>query len=415
MLLYSSLIINRVFLIGIPGGLQLILFYSLIPTMIIILNFSNFKRLFFNKFCSLDRISINYALFIGIIFSIITPYIYGTNDFTYLERWITSFIYLLGYLSICVLLLKFSNPQDILFEFIKLFINVMCLYVFVTIIFYLVPSIKDSWFEFFNIGIDRENFYEYHKAYSFRIGWSGFSGFGTTFLCSIGIAFSLYMLSFKNKIKFIYIKILILLLGNAFYGRIGILVSSVLIILYFLIDQIGKLQVISSAILLFVVIIGGLITTYVASNDRTINIWFNWILSPFVSLIEEGTLGQKTMFDMYFIPEMRTFLFGDGLYTSSSGGYYMNVDIGFMRPLLFYGIFLTVIPYTYIIGLVRRFLSNKKNISRFIIITIFSFELKGEVIFSAIPIVVVLAFLSDFEKIGEDKNGTKGNNHYASI
>ncbi|GKQ61897.1 hypothetical protein KAM338_20740 [Aeromonas caviae] len=42
---------------------------------------------------------------------------------------------------------------------------------------------------------------------------------------------------------------------------------------------------------------------------------------------------------MYFIPELKTIIFGDGAYTNADGSYYMKTDSGYMRQILLFGLF----------------------------------------------------------------------------
>ncbi len=50
----------------------------------------------------------------------------------------------------------------------------------------------------------------------------------------------------------------------------------------------------------------------------------------------ESTEHLKTM---YFIPEVKTIIFGDGAYTNADGSYYMKTDSGYMRQILLFGLF----------------------------------------------------------------------------
>ena len=68
-------------------------------------------------------------------------------------------------------------------------------------------------------------------GYTFRYGWSGFSGFRTTYSCSISVIFLLYLYFEKNngyikslKTSSFAILLLLNLLGNMFYGRIGVVI-----------------------------------------------------------------------------------------------------------------------------------------------------------------------------------------------
>ena len=49
--------------------------------------------------------------------------------------------------------------------------------------------------------------------------------------------------------------------------------------------------------------------------------------------------------DMYYYPGDQTFLLGDGRYLNDFGGYYGGIDAGYMRYLLFGGVFYSLFVY----------------------------------------------------------------------
>jgi len=71
-----------------------------------------------------------------------------------------------------------------------------------------------------------------------------------------------------------------------------------------------------------------------------LDILIEWILELFVNFIDGdiGTSSTNKLFTMFFVPEVLTFLFGDGYYVTSEGGYYMGTDVGYLRLILFFGV-----------------------------------------------------------------------------
>lgn len=64
-----------------------------------------------------------------------------------------------------------------------------------------------------------------------------------------------------------------------------------------------------------------------------------WVFDIFISLAS-GKLpdGFLVLRDQVWLPSIKTFIFGDSRLTGSSGSYYMNTDVGYMRYILYFGI-----------------------------------------------------------------------------
>src|SRR5690606_38149554 len=68
------------------------------------------------------------------------------------------------------------------------------------------------------------------------------------------------------------------------------------------------------------------------------------------SYFDEGTLttvSTDMLSEMYFTIDWQTFIFGDGKYINPDGSYYLYTDAGYMRNILFYGIFGTMVLFAY--------------------------------------------------------------------
>lgn len=80
----------------------------------------------------------------------------------------------------------------------------------------------------------------------------------------------------------------------------------------------------------------------------------------------EGSL-YKITHDMIFYPGDRTFLLGDGLFYEANGSQYMDTDVGYMRLILYFGLFGTLCTILFINVAGKNFFnnqlenSNKKN------------------------------------------------------
>jgi hypothetical protein len=251
-----------------------------------------------------------------------------------------------------------------------------------------MPNIKMIWLNLINAASLFEAYSSNMDLSRFitRWGLAGFSGFRHTIMCSMGIIFNIFLLIQKKEtsIKDCF-SIIILLMGNVFYGRSGLIISLTCIFIYFIyeifIRKKYKLVLAINCFLLFIFFIF-LYLRCIPEFDS----WYKWSMAPIESLMK-GRIGNYEtdyMFnEMYFIPELSTLFLGDGYWTAPSGvGYYMKTDVGYMRPMLFFGIipqlfcyFLPILTLTYIYIQRREF----KLLSFLLTLLIFIFELKGEV------------------------------------
>src|SRR5699024_2214086 len=145
--------------------------------------------------------------------------------------------------------------------------------------------------------------------------------------------------------------------------------------------------------------------TILSTFNETVAGWYNWVLEPVINLFETGELQTRStniLWNMWFIPDIKTILVGDGYYTSPlNSGYYMGTDVGFLRPILFYGFLFTALYYLIPIIIGLNIDSDHNRSSKLLIfmffISIFIFEVKGEVIIMFLPILSMI-FVADHVK-----------------
>ncbi len=246
------------------------------------------------------------------------------------------------------------------------------------------------------------------EEYITRFGLAGFSNFIPTFMCSMSVIFSFFLILNKHKESFFYIQIFLNLLGNFFYGRVGAITSLVFIFFF-----IGYFITVKKNIRLFLfcslsILSMSFIMRYLYTTDELFANWIDWAFRPFKRFIDTGKFGDGSsdilLNRMYFIPKTKTFLFGDGKYTEF-GKYYMNTDAGFMRIMLYSGIFAQGFIYLSVLSLLIGCLYAIKNISKSGCMPIFLsmlfqflfFEFKGE-IWHIVVAVLLPIVLFDKEK-----------------
>lgn len=393
----------RPFINGLSTQLQILVFLF-IPIVFLSLKYRYIMILGKNIVSNFNVVPLflSSLLFISVFCgSLITLFVNQTSDLTYISRLINIPIVTIGYIFIYALIDSYGEAEKPLEAFISLFINVTCFYVLFTVIITFFPSIREIWFNIFQFSETGAELYANHSAYTFRIGWNGFAGFGNTFMCTIAIILQILTLEEKKANYQIidWIKIIILLVGNAFYGRIGLLLSMLILVCFYFFKAIKiiSLKFILGAFV-FIIIIYGLLQLLISISPDA-SAWLDWIVDPFNSIIYEGKIGQETMFNMYFLPDLKTLLIGDGLYTMLNGSYYMEVDVGYMRPVLYFGMIFTVLNYINILILQQNFAKyTNLKYTYLIFLIVLIFEIKGEVIFNILPLLWALNIMLSYEK-----------------
>lgn len=386
---------------------QLIIFGSIM--IYAILNLNNITPLFkaLNNHKKIALLSL-----IGVIFvvsaSFITPIMLGTYDHSYFNTILRTFLYTFCFIILIGMVRKYFYKDEVKYKVLELFSTVHRNYVLVTFVFLLFPSLKFFWLDNLNMTARRIELVQ-QPQYISRVSWDGYAGFDSTVYATIAVIITIYLIIvFYNKYSYISKKYLlslfIILIGNSFYGRSGLLVSLLMVgigIMYLvIIHKQYKLfySIVGIGIVSFVLI------TILSQYNEDIAAWYNWAMEPIISLLETGeiqTSSTDTLWSMWFVPELKTLLIGDGYYTSPlTSGYYMNTDVGYLRPVLFYGFFYTILSL-----LVPTMLGfemgkdNKENklLMLMLLVAMFIFEIKGEVVLNFSSIIIMI-FMSNYTK-----------------
>lgn len=383
------------------------IYYYLIPLIFLLLNFKwvlgKIKKLF-SKYLFI----FTFCYLFMCIGAVLIPAILKTGDYSYLldgpiiaivKKSIVLFFLLLVYEK------KISKKPNI-YEFIQYYIYSVILYVLVTLLICIIPSLHGWVIEnIYLTDFQREKIVE-TAAYT-RIGWGGFSVFSYTLHCSFAmICSSIMAFYYKYQSKLFWkfnICILILLIGNMCYGRSGLVISVINLSVFLLTLYFNK----QGRVLAYPICSGGIITfilIFKEKNEKLQN-WYNWYFSVINNFMETGkfTTGSlESMYRMYFIPALETVAVGDGRYMEGSL-YYKGTDIGWLRPVLYYGLFYTLLGYAAVIRLFfvlkARLWELKRNERNAIIlmwfITLFLAELKGEIFYEMIALLLPVCVLEN--------------------
>ena len=334
----------------------------------------------------------------GLMFtmSLIIPVLFNTNDFSYLAN--TTYVFRKApiYLFLIIIIIRKYGRNSIVEHFLYHYSMATVVYILFTIILIATPQIKTIWFNIFSMTNGTEELLT-NYGYTFRIGWLGFSGFRFTMYCTFSCIFLLYLRYSSGKYltaKQFIIPYLICILGNMFYGRVGIIATFATSVLMMVMTD--KLKI-KNILILSLVAAALLFSLYTLRNLPIISDWYNWMTTPIVNLFTKGDFDNYSfdrMNSMLFMPEPETLIHGDGYYVYE-GHYYKKTDLGIMRNVLYWGIPGAILSY----GTTLYGLMDAKRKSRALLIAIIIafaiFEYKGDTYYEIIAFIAPMtAFLN---------------------
>lgn len=333
-----------------------------------------------------------------ILASMVYPTLHHTDDFSYISAITFVIRKLLIYVFLCEVIIKKYKEKSIPEIFMYYFCIATFLYVLSTLIFLAFAPLRTFWMGCVN----SENITElYTSGYGYvtRVGWQGFSGFRNTLRCSLSIVFLFYLYYEKHVINNIGFALLFVfsLIGNMFYGRSGIAVSILCIFVASLYYKIVKVTMLAKWMIAVIAVF--MMISWLRDLNPLLNQWYLWMTTPFKNLITTGSFNnisvERLLENMIFIPEFRTLIVGDGRYVFNNT-YYMRTDSGFMRQILFWGLPGTILAYTATLLSMKQFFNTK--MIWLVIISFILFEIKGEVYYEFIPLMLSLSFLKNWQE-----------------
>ena len=364
--------------------------------------FCIFKSIFKLKYINFIFL---YTLFIVLV-SLIIIIFHQTYDMTYTKKYIgygatlliTIFIYIVIYPNL-------KNKTDILKYIVYAFIAQSI----IQIIALLNPSFL-SFIQLFQdvnaIQISTNSYYQGIRGLSLSselfFGLSGAYGLACIF-------FMKYILDNKTLNIFNIFLFLLLVLSAFFVGR-TVLIGLLFSLLYYILYR-GNMIKIKYIIKVFIVIITFLFVGYNSLTPNTKSLVDNVILPQVFDTSEsgKGARSLSALSKMLSIPiSEKTLLVGDGRYTLN-GAYYKKTDSGYMRQVLYGGIFFVILNFLYLLSYFRLgknvyFKSNIEKYNFYLFnVTIFTYlcvlHIKGEVTGTGkmIMIMLILTGLSNIK------------------
>ncbi|MDR2224834.1 MAG: hypothetical protein LBE52_02415 [Providencia sp.] len=128
-----------------------------------------------------------------------------------------------------------------------------------------------------------------------------------------------------------------------------------------------------------------------------------YALEPIENFLSSGEIQSKSSDDLLekhlFMPEFKTFILGDGLYTNEDGTFYMHTDSGVIRPILYGGIIFQLFYFLFL----YRYISPLLNFGLYGFITIvllYVANIKAEILSTTpyLSLLVVLYYINKKEK-----------------
>lgn len=346
-------------------------------------------------------------LFLFILWSAITILLNFSGDVSFLNTVFSVLRTLTYFMFVSLFLEKPShysnrNRKPLPEQFMTFYVAANVLFVSFTLILVCFPSFKEFWFSVLPPPDALEATLRAVPHYRNRIGISGFAGYRNTFGGAVSVAFALFLSEKypKERKKYLFFASLCLG-GNVFYGRSGLAMATVSFLLYVICYKklsVKSLIVAASCAVIVYVIWNAVLLSMNNSLESTLS----WATS---SLIELATTGKTTnssfnrmVYDMTFMPPLKTLLLGDGYYTDSvTGRYYMQTDLGFMRVTLFGGIPACLMIYGTILLGILQLRKRSGYLTLALILTFAAFEFKGDIWFSFMPILMILCILDGLE------------------
>lgn len=385
-----------------PNMLQKVVFWGF-PLIYVLLRYKDVLHIW-KKMCNKQYILYGlFMLMLAFIWSFFVIVINNSSDWSYFRILETVILYMLMSMAFYLLLSDYREDNSV-YMYCVTYIITIFLCVISTLFFLQNFDYRFAWqsmlvdTDFQLVAYDMEQNIT-------RFGFPGMMAFGETIKCSVGVLFSCILLYRGYFIGIL--GLFVSLIGNLFYGRIGILLSLICILILVL-EKIS-VKFVSAICITFLIL--ALILNSI-ENPELLN-WLKWLRDPIESFFyglsigqfSLGSSGDELIERMYFMPDDITFLYGDGLYTNSSGAYYMSTDAGYMRIVLFGGLPLIFFIYGSFLLLslaaYKNFGINNKFMQKIVQVLIFMFfisEYKGDAYYIFFGVVTLLNIISCKER-----------------
>ena len=391
---------------------------AIIPLGLLLLATKKNKDFYYLMF---DRriFSFLFLIILLVLYSAFSNIINLTRDYTFIYTYV---LFILEYSLGCFVFIFFfkqlegETKKDSLFIYFDALIIIGLIQSVLIYLMLFVPSFRELSFSLIN----DESRLDLSEKYG------GFRGLGyassVTYDFSVFQSLLLMIIPFATQTansskKFILYGIAyFLILGTVFIsGRSGLLGFVLSILIYFY----SSFKINSNSISInnnffrilkvvgFVLII--LVIYYVYFIPLETKFYIEDTIVPFafefiINFIDSGQASTKSsdiLFNMYFPIDNSTLFWGDGYYESPSGrGFYMATDAGYMRQVLYYGVFGSALLYGLYLLMLKnvfnsRYATEFKALFLLIIAYMFIVQYKGDIMLGS-PYTIKFIFLMYF-------------------
>lgn len=327
-------------------------FYALTSLTYIMINYKISKCLVDNINRKTKNIMVlsMYILLIAITIAMLSI-VKNNGEYSYLVYLLNAFGMISIHTALVILVYKnYRHDSNTFIVFCNYYISAAIIYIISTVIMLAVPEIKENWIPFL-INAE-ESMEQAEELFPTRIGLRGFSSVQIAFINNIAVMLCLCCLRITNKIKYL-LYVFILVLGDVFYARWGIVATIVLISMHFVFMS-KKTQMIKQILFTFIYLLIVCVSLlYMSEENEMFALAVRWLSQPidaFVSSLQYGEISFGSSADhlynnMYFMPDEKTLIWGDGRFKNTDGSYYCHVDPGIMRNVLFFGVIGELVSY----------------------------------------------------------------------
>lgn len=405
---------------GIITGACFFMFYLL----------NSLKSLLFSRSIHINRylLLVTGTVFLIILYSFLNVVVSGTFDFQVCKSYLSFILfYIPGAFGIVHILKKYWNGVEIL----KIIIFVTVIQAVIIIIMMVNPGIKDFLFSLLRDGSARIEKNISSGGFRF-LGFAFNSTWDLAIVQSIGIMLICVLfktdkneINIKNALFFILLAISVFLSGRT--GMLGIVFGFLIIIIPSNLKEMPFVKMTKFITKIFMVILPLFFFAKSFIPDSVVDIVetnvLPWAFEMFLN--DNGgkleTNSSNELKEMYFMPPVKTLIVGDALYVNpyDNTRYYMDTDAGYMRHVLFYGIFgcfLTAVLYVMIFYQMFNFsrtITNLKSLRLFVVflcIYYFVSQIKGDLFVGADqPIKILFLLYALFLSLSKSNDLEKNN------
>ncbi len=333
-------------------------------------------------------------LFFLILLTLLIPILHGTSDFSYATSVIrTLSLNFLSWLAFACYVAKHSKKGKEIETFTDFFSYISTLYVSFTLLCVMFPPLRSFWEGIIDMSEKSAN-HASVESQLLRFGWIGFSDFAQTVMMSLGVLLCVACLSrgkshwsglSNTERRKYYFYIYAMLVGNICYGRSGLAISCLILLIYWIRNLILYRNFHHIIYVALFALLSGCAGTFLYETVPVLQPAFQWVLEPIENFLSGRGLSsdstdhlQSMITDTSF--SIKTLLMGDGYYFSpNSTGYYKSVDLGFYRMTFFGGIFFSAYILLSGFSFLRQTALCRGFVTCLFLVFITIFESKGEV------------------------------------